>query len=116
MKNRVSIVSAEKTGVEAAVRKALELAGGLPELITPRSKVVIKPNPCRPEASGTGTITDCRVTEAATKTVLEMEPRSVVIGEGAGAGYDFSGSTSTEVACTGYFRNRSEQSTFSYSL
>ena len=98
MKNRVSIVSAEKAGVEAAVRKAVELAGGLPELITPRSRVLIKPNLCRPEASGTGTITDCRVTEAVTRVVLELNPASVIIGEGAGAGYDFSGSSSTEEA------------------
>jgi len=98
MKNRVSIVSAGEIGVEAAVRKAIELAGGLPELITPHSKVLIKPNLCRPEASGTGIITDCRVTEAVTRMVLELGPQSVVIGEGAGAGYDFSGSTSTEDA------------------
>lgn len=98
MSNRVSIVSAKEIGVEAAVRQAVDLAGGLPELITPRSKVLIKPNLCRPEASGTGEITDCRVTEAVTKIVLELQPASVVIGEGAGAGYDFSGSTSTEEA------------------
>lgn len=98
MKNKVSIVSSEKIGVEAAVRKAIELAGGLPDLINARSRVLIKPNLCRPEASGTGTITDCRVTEAVTKIVLELRPQSVIIGEGAGAGYDFSGSTSTEDA------------------
>jgi len=33
-----------------------------------------------------------------TRFVLELNPQSVVIGEGAGAGYDFSGSTSTEEA------------------
>jgi len=98
MRNRVSIISAEKIGVEAAVRKAIELAGGLPELITPRSRVLIKPNLCRPEVSGTGVTTDCRVTEAVTRLVLELKPKSVIIGEGAGAGYDFSGSTSTEEA------------------
>ena len=98
MKNRVSIVSAEENGIEAAVRQAIDLAGGLPELITPRSRVLIKPNLCCPEASGTGIITDCRVTEAVTKIVLELKPKSVIIGDGAGAGYDFSGSSSTEEA------------------
>lgn len=98
MKNKVSIVSADKIGVEAAVRKAIELAGGLPDLITPGSKVLVKPNLMRPEPSGTGLITDCRVTEAVTRLVLELKPASVVIGDGAGAGYDFSGSTSTEEA------------------
>lgn len=98
MKNKVAIVSAEKNGVEAAVRQAVALTGGLAELITPRSQVLIKPNLCRPEASGTGTTTDCRVTEAVARTVLEMGPSSVIIGEGAGAGYDFSGSVSTDDA------------------
>nr|MBC8476911.1 DUF362 domain-containing protein [Dehalococcoidia bacterium] len=98
MKDRVSIVSAGEIGVEAAVRQAVDLAGGLPELITPRSKVLIKPNLCRPEPSGRGITTDCRVTEAVTRLVLELKPQSVIIGEGAGAGYDFSGSTSTEEA------------------
>ena len=98
MKNRVSIVSAGENGIEAAVRQAIDLAGGLPDLITPRSKVLVKPNLCSPQPSGTGITTDCRVTEAVTKIVLELKPKSVIIGEGAGAGYDFSGSTSTEEA------------------
>ena len=34
VKSRVSIVSAEKTGVEAAVRKAIELAGAVTAQIT----------------------------------------------------------------------------------
>ncbi|MEE9366143.1 MAG: DUF362 domain-containing protein [Dehalococcoidales bacterium] len=95
---KVSIVSAEEIGVDAAVRRAIDLAGGLPDLITPRSKVLVKPNLCSPQPSGRGITTDCRVTEAVTKFVLELNPQSVVIGEGAGAGYDFSGSTSTEEA------------------
>ena len=95
---KVSIVSAEEIGVDAAVRKAIDLAGGLPDLITPRSRVLVKPNLCSPQPSGTGITTDCRVTEAVTKFVLELNPQSVVIGEGAGAGFDFSGSTSTEEA------------------
>ncbi|MBL7126618.1 MAG: DUF362 domain-containing protein [Dehalococcoidales bacterium] len=98
MKNRVSIVSAGENGIEAAVRQAIDLAGGLPELITPRSRVMIKPNLFRPEPSGRGLLTDCRVTEAVTRVVLELKPQSVVIGEGAGAGYTFSGSVSTEDA------------------
>jgi uncharacterized protein (DUF362 family) len=98
MKDRVSIVNARELSVEAAVRRAVELAGGLPELITPGSRVLIKPNLCRPEQSGRGVTTDCRVTEAVTRLVLELKPKSVVIGEGAGAGYDFSGSASTEEA------------------
>jgi uncharacterized protein (DUF362 family) len=95
---KVSIVRVEESGVDAAVRKAVALADGLTDLITPRSRVLVKPNLCTPQPSGHGIITDCRVTEAVTRLVLELNPGSVVIGEGAGAGYDFSGATSTEEA------------------
>ena len=86
MKSVVSIVSAKEIDVETAVRRAIDLAGGLSELITSGSRVLIKPNLHRPEPSGTGLITDCRVTEAVTKVVLELEPRSVIIGEGGSGG------------------------------
>lgn len=98
MKNKVSLVKVDESGIEAAIRKAIDLAGGLREIVTPCSRVLIKPNLVSPEPSGTGRITDCRVTEAVTKIVLELGPRSVIIGEGAGAGYDFVGSNSTEEA------------------
>ncbi|MFC1860168.1 DUF362 domain-containing protein [Chloroflexota bacterium] len=97
-KNKVSIVNVDESGIEAAVRKAIDLAGGLKKIVAPSSRVLIKPNLCRPDPSGTGCITDCRVTEAVTKIVQELEPRSVIIGEGSGAGYNFSGSSSTEEA------------------
>ncbi|MCK5213668.1 MAG: DUF362 domain-containing protein, partial [Dehalococcoidia bacterium] len=48
----------------------------------------VKPNLWSPKRSGTGSITDARVTEAVTKAVLEHGPRSVVIGDGCRAGYD----------------------------
>ena len=40
----VSIVRVEHDHVEAAVRRAVELAGGLPEGISAGSTVLIKPN------------------------------------------------------------------------
>jgi uncharacterized protein (DUF362 family) len=98
VKNVVSIVRVGESGVEAAVRRAIELAGGLKPLITPDSKVLVKPNLCWPEPSGMGYITDCRVTEAVTKIVLELGPKSVVIGESSSAGYEFDTSRSTEEA------------------
>jgi len=96
MKQRVAITRVEKDDVEAAVRRAIELAGGLRELITPNSRVLVKPNIHKPARSGSGIITDARVTEAVTRVVLEMGPRSVVIGEGAGAGYDFPGASTED--------------------
>ncbi|TET46307.1 DUF362 domain-containing protein [candidate division TA06 bacterium] len=98
MKNKVSIVKVDESGIEAAIRKAIDLAGGLKKIVAPSSRVLIKPNVVSPEPSGTGCITDCRVTEAVTKVVQELGPKSVIIGEGAGAGYDFIGSYSTEEA------------------
>ena len=98
MKNKVSIVKVDESGIEAAIRKAIDLAGGLEKIVTPGSRVLIKPNLGRPEPSGIGHITDCRVTEAVTRIVQELGPKSVVIGEGSAAGYDFGGSHSTEEA------------------
>jgi len=96
MKNKVSIVKVDESGIEAAIRKAIDLAGGLKKVVTPGNRVLIKPNLCHPEPSGIGHITDCRVTEAVTKIVQELGPRSIVIGEGSAAGYDWGGSHSTE--------------------
>lgn len=75
----------------STVREAVELVGGLGELVTYRTRVLVKPNLVRPSESGTGVITDSRVTEAVCTLVLEQHPARVVIGEGAGYGYDVSG-------------------------
>jgi len=85
------IVSIVKAGedVELAIRKAISLAGGLDEIVTRGSTVLVKPNVSSCERSGSGKVTDARVTEAVTKIVLEKRPKSVVIGEGSAVGYDF---------------------------
>jgi uncharacterized protein (DUF362 family) len=98
LKRKVSIARVREGRIEEAVRQAVELAGGMDRLIRPDTRVLVKPNLCKPAPSGSGLITHCRVTEAVTRMVLEMGPKSVVIGEGAGAGYDFSGAHSTEEA------------------
>ena len=77
--------------VEAAVRRAVELAGGLDSKIPPGAVVLIKPNVANPLPSGSGNITDARVTEAVARMVLETGPRRVIIGEGSAVGYDFPG-------------------------
>ena len=87
----VAIAKASSNRIDEAVRKAVELAGGLDELIRPDSTVLIKPNVWRPLPPGTGIITDFRVTEAVAKLVREYGPRRAVIGEGASVGYDFPG-------------------------
>jgi uncharacterized protein (DUF362 family) len=85
------IVSVVRAGedVELAVRKAISLAGGLDEIVTRGSTVLVKPNVSSCERSGSGKVTDARVTEAVTKIVMEKRPKSVVIGEGSAVGYDF---------------------------
>ena len=86
-----SVVSVVRAGedVEKAVREAIRIAGGLEGLIGPKSKVLIKPNICSRDRSGTGKVTDARVTEAVTRIVLERKPLRVVIGEGSSVGFDF---------------------------
>lgn len=88
---RKPIVSIVKAGedVELTVRKAISLAGGLDKIVTSKSKVLVKPNIGLCDRSGTGKITDARVTQAVTQVVLEKRPQYVVIGEGSGVGYDF---------------------------
>ena len=94
MERKVAFARVDGSDVDSAVRRAIDLAGGLEELITPSSRVLVKPNLWSPQRSGTGSVTDARVTEAVTRFVLERGPARVVIGDGCGAGYDgFSHST-----------------------
>lgn len=95
MRQRVSIARIRNCDFDTAVREAVELAGGLSELVRKDSRVVVKPNLARMASSGSGAITDARVTEAVTRMVLDLGPASVVIAEGTAVGYD-DGSLSTE--------------------
>ncbi len=99
MRQRVSIVKIVDCDFEAAVREAIEQAGGLSDLIRSDSRVLVKPNLCKPFPSGSGMVADARVTEAVTKAVLDCGPASVTIAEGASVGYD-DGSCSTEEVFT----------------
>ena len=84
----VSVVKKDGLGVENAVREAVRLAGGLAGIVGKDSRVLVKPNLVGPSLSGSGQVTDSRVTEAVVKLALEMNPARVVIGEGSGYGYD----------------------------
>lgn len=90
----VSIIKRRGRTIEATVRTAVEMAGGLGSIINSESHVLVKPNLVRSIQSGTGMITDCRVTEAVVKLALEQSPVRVVIGEGSGYGYDVTGGRS----------------------
>jgi uncharacterized protein (DUF362 family) len=60
----VSVVRVHGNDVEGAVRKAVREAGGLNGLIGGDSTVLVKPNLVSPMESGSGKITDARITEA----------------------------------------------------
>jgi uncharacterized protein (DUF362 family) len=87
----VSIVRLEGDHIEDAVRHAIDLVGGLDAVIPAGSSVLLKPNVVSPSPSGSGRITDARVTGAVARAVLERNPGRVVIGEGSSVGYDFPG-------------------------
>lgn len=96
MTNRVSITRVADGDVEAAIREAVRLAGAFDELVGQGSKVLIKPNQGKPAPRHSGSVTDGDVVEAVTKLVLERNPASVVIGDGAIAGWDFAGFSTQE--------------------
>lgn len=96
MTNRVALAKVNGENVEAAVREAVSLAGGFDELVTAGSHVLIKPNQCKPSPRHSGCMTDGDVVEAVAKLVLARNPASVVIGDGAIAGYDFAGFSTQE--------------------
>ena len=89
----VSIIRVEQEQIESAVRQAVERAGGLD--IPAGATVLLKPNVVNPSPSGSGKITDARVTEAVARLVLEQGPGRVIIGEGSSVGYDFPGRRDT---------------------
>jgi uncharacterized protein (DUF362 family) len=97
---RKSAVSVVRAGddVESAVREAIRLAGGLGGMVTPESRVLIKPNIGARQKSGTGKVTDARVTRAVTRVFLEASPAEVVIGDGAAVGFDFPDLQDTRMA------------------
>jgi uncharacterized protein (DUF362 family) len=102
LQQAVALVKVMHGDVDAAVRNAVELAGGLERIVTSTSRVLVKPNLWSPQRSGTGSITDARVTEAVARLVLDHAPARVVIGEGCGAGYDSRGwSTEEAFAASG---------------
>ena len=70
----VSILKVKGDHVEDAVRQAIEMVSGLEVAVPSGSTVLIKPNLVSPSPSGSGKITDARVTEEVAKAVLERNP------------------------------------------
>lgn len=96
MTNRVAITRVSDANVGAAVREAVRLAGSFDDVVTSRSRVLIKPNQGRPMPRHSGAVTDGDVVEAVARLVLERNPASVIIGDGAIAGWDLPGFSTQE--------------------
>lgn len=88
---KVAIARVKRGDIETAIRQVVTMTGGLKDIIRRDSKVLVKPNLCEASPSGSGIVTNAQVTEAVTKIVMELGPRSVVIGEGSVVGYDMPG-------------------------
>lgn len=86
----VSIIKMNDGDVLQATRRALELINGL-AVINQGDTVLLKPNLVKPAPSGSGIVTDARVTEAVARLTLSQGAGEVIIGEGSSVGYDFPG-------------------------
>ena len=87
-KSKVSIVRVHEQDTYAALENAVELIGGLEDIVTPGSSVLIKPNfVMGPTERG---VTNPVVLEAVLKLVSAMSPKSIVVGEGSADCYTWS--------------------------
>jgi uncharacterized protein (DUF362 family) len=103
-KNAVSIVRIEKDQVSQAVRKAVDLIGGIKTVVKPGEKVLLKVNWCVvPEDPKVGVVTNPVVARAVADLVKEVgaEP---IIGDSAARGVD----TDLVIQETGYGELRNE--------
>jgi uncharacterized protein (DUF362 family) len=73
--------------IDASVRKAIDLAGGLNEIISRGDKVIIKPNLISDQPPEAGTTTDPRVCKSIADVLQEMGAKPI-IAESSGLGID----------------------------
>jgi len=102
--SKVAIVYVEKSDVEAAVREAIKLLGGLAQFVSDEDEVLLKPNLLiAPEKKETRDKirTDPRVLEALSKMLLELQ-KKVIIGDCSAAGHD--GGTREAIKQSGYLK------------
>jgi uncharacterized protein (DUF362 family) len=88
--HRVSIVKGPKSPDSEAilemVRRAVNLVGGMGEIVSKGDKVALKPNVVTGKLSGRGVTTDPRVIEALIKLVFKAGAGDVMVVEGSGYG------------------------------
>jgi len=78
----VSIVQDDNAG--QAVRRAVDLIGGIEAFVKPQDKIVIKPNLTTALPSDTGLTTDPKVVETLIDLCIERDPSEIIIAEGSG--------------------------------
>jgi uncharacterized protein (DUF362 family)/NAD-dependent dihydropyrimidine dehydrogenase PreA subunit len=100
--SKVAIVKVVNENVEGAVRKAIELLGGIDEFVSDFDEILLKPNlliaPENKEVRDK-IRTDPRVLEAISKMIIE-EGKQVIIGDSSAAGHD--GGTREALKYSGY--------------
>ena len=84
--SRVSVVSG--TDIEASVRKAIDLIGGIRQVVRPGQTVLIKPNFGVAVPPETGIVTDPSVIDAVIKICKEADPGSILVAESSVVGFD----------------------------
>lgn len=106
-KSVVAIIKGPKNPSEgeiaASVRKAIELTGGLTDVIARGDTVIIKPNLVIPQAPETGTTTDPRVCKVIADMVKEIGAKPI-IAESSAVGID----TEAAFKAAGYLKLREE--------
>ena len=106
-KTTVAIVKGPKNpnekAVDGQVRKAVELAGGLNDIVKQGDSVLIKPNLCATWPLESGAITDPRVCKTIANMVRELGAKPI-IGESAAIGVD----TEEVIQQNGYGKLREE--------
>ncbi len=104
---KVAVVKGpEKPGekeIEASVRKAIELAGGLADIVKRGDKVIIKPNIVVAQSPETGANTDPRVCKVIANMVRELGAKPI-IGEASSVGQV----TEEAIQAAGYGKLREE--------
>jgi len=106
-KTKVSITrvppKASEHQIEASVRQAIDLAGGLEDLVKKGDTVLIKPNICIPMPQEKAANTHPEIAKAIANIIRELGARAV-IGESSGVADD----TEVSIEAAGYNRLREE--------
>ncbi|MHA1219705.1 MAG: DUF362 domain-containing protein, partial [Candidatus Heimdallarchaeaceae archaeon] len=87
-KSKVSIVKVENGDVQSAVKRAIELLGGLEQFVEHTDDVLLKPNLLSApnnEAVKAKIRTDPRVVETLADMLVDLDKR-ILIGDSSGAG------------------------------